>query len=90
MKCLSFELIYMKNYCYKLIGKYNNHKMEKTDVRIFLELKSCCDNFVKNPSKEHAYRIATVANNISNEVMQDLSEYCLFPIITSLRNNSLR
>ncbi|XP_011264133.1 TELO2-interacting protein 1 homolog isoform X3 [Camponotus floridanus] len=63
--------------------------MEKTDVRIFLELKSCCDNLLKNPSKEHAYRIATVANNISNEVMQDSSEYCLFPIITSLRNNSL-
>ncbi|XP_050465415.1 TELO2-interacting protein 1 homolog isoform X1 [Cataglyphis hispanica] len=63
--------------------------MEKSDIQTFLELKSCCDNLIKNPTKEHAYRIATVANNISNEVVQNLSEYCLFPIITSLRNNSL-
>lgn len=64
--------------------------MEKSDIQTFLELKSCCDNLIKNPTKEHACRIATVANNISNEVVQNLSEYCLFPIITSLRNNSLR
>lgn len=64
--------------------------MEKLDIQIFLELKSCCDKLIKSPSKEHADRIATIANNISNEVMQDLSEYCLLPIITSLRNNSLR
>lgn len=64
--------------------------MEKSDIQIFLELKSCCDNLIKDPNKEYAYRIASVANNISNEVVQNLSEYCLFPIITSLRNNSLR
>ncbi|XP_029161251.1 TELO2-interacting protein 1 homolog isoform X2 [Nylanderia fulva] len=63
--------------------------MEKLDIHIFLELKSCCDKLIKNPSKEHADRIATMVNNMSNEIMQNLSEYCLLPIITSLQNNSL-
>lgn len=57
-------------------------------MQIFVELKFCCDNLIKNPSKDHARRIAEVASNIPDEAMHDLSGYCLLPIITSLQSNS--
>ncbi|KAL6264336.1 hypothetical protein P5V15_004443 [Pogonomyrmex californicus] len=61
--------------------------MNRCDIQVFLELKSCCDNLMKNPCKNHAQKIAKVADNISDETMQDLSTYCLIPIITALRSN---
>ncbi|XP_071560597.1 TELO2-interacting protein 1 homolog isoform X1 [Temnothorax nylanderi] len=62
--------------------------MERFNMQIFLELKSCCDNLIKNPSKDHAYRVAVVVGNIPDQTMQDLSQYCLLPIITSLQRDS--
>ena len=62
--------------------------MERFNMHIFLELKSCCDNLIKNPSKDYARRIAEVANNISDKTMHDLSAYCLIPIITILQSNT--
>jgi len=56
-------------------------------MQIFLELKSRCDDLIKNPSKDHACRIAEVAGNIPDKIMQDLSGYCLLPIITSLQGD---
>ncbi|KAG5320074.1 TTI1 protein, partial [Acromyrmex heyeri] len=63
-------------------------KMERFNMQIFLELKSCCDNLIKNPSKDYACRIAEVASNIPDKTMHDLSAYCLIPIITILQSNT--
>ncbi|XP_012531275.2 TELO2-interacting protein 1 homolog isoform X1 [Monomorium pharaonis] len=62
--------------------------MEQFDIQIFLELKSCCDNLIKNPNQDHAHRVAEMARRIPDKTMQDLSGYCLLPIITSLQSNS--
>lgn len=62
--------------------------MEQFNMQIFLELKSCCDDLIKNPSKTHARRVAEVAGNIPDKTMHNLSGYCLLPIITSLQGNS--
>jgi len=43
---------------------------------------------IKNPSKDHARKVAEIASNIPDKIMYDLSGYCLLPIITSLQSNS--
>nr|XP_012231715.1 PREDICTED: TELO2-interacting protein 1 homolog [Linepithema humile] len=63
--------------------------MEKAYVENFLKLKLCCDNLLKNPSKDHAYRIAEVANDTPTEVLQNLLNCWLFPFVTCLRIHSL-
>ncbi|KYQ51800.1 TEL2-interacting protein 1 like protein [Trachymyrmex zeteki] len=62
--------------------------MERFNMQIFLELKSCCDNLIKNPSKDYVHRIAEIASNIPDKTMHDLSAYCLIPIITILQSNT--
>ncbi|XP_020295191.1 TELO2-interacting protein 1 homolog isoform X2 [Pseudomyrmex gracilis] len=63
--------------------------MEKLNIEIFIQLKSCCNRLIENPSKEYASKVAKVVSDIPNEIVQDLSYYCLFPIVTLLQNNKV-
>ncbi|KYN02179.1 PREDICTED: TELO2-interacting protein 1 homolog [Cyphomyrmex costatus] len=62
--------------------------MEQFNMQNFLELKSCCDNLIKNPSKDYARRVAEIASNIPDKTMHELSAYCLLPMITILQSNT--
>lgn len=64
--------------------------MEKLNIEIFIQLKSCCNSLIENPSKEYASKVAKIISDIPNEIVQDLSYYCLFPIVTLLQNNKVR
>ncbi|KAG7213128.1 hypothetical protein KM043_002445 [Ampulex compressa] len=62
--------------------------MERFQIQeAFTRLKPFCDSLMKDPNVNNACRVADTVKNISGAVIQDLSEYILFPIITHLQND---
>ena len=65
--------------------------MENLSIdQTFPLIKPYCDKLMKYPSADNAIKITELVGKCSNVVIQNLTEYILFPIKTHLDNPDVR
>ncbi|XP_034936013.1 TELO2-interacting protein 1 homolog [Chelonus insularis] len=62
---------------------------EITTRQAFLKIKPYCDSLMKTPKADHASKVEIQIKNLPNSVVQDLTEYILYPVIVHIQNVGL-